>query len=306
MMQSEPITEVDNLGPGNSSLSAQLDNPVTDTNMLMGFLNDLQRAGLRSTNILVGAGMGTWQPSFDTYLTNFVNLPLDILDVHVYPINSTTNGGTVVQDFLTRILSMADAAHSHGMRVGMGECWLQKERNSELGLNYSVLLYQGRDTYSFWAPLDEEFLLSMVKVGYWKQFDFIDPFWTDFYFSYLDFTNEQPKLTGLPNEGATVLVADEDANAYGALAAGNLTNTGKAYQEYILTSAPTLNLAGVATNSINIGWTPVADHYLLEEASDITANDWTSLTIPARDLGAGYSATIKSTNTVGFLRLRLP
>jgi len=305
MIQSEPITEVDNLAPGNSTLSAQLNNPVTDTNMLMGFLNDLQNAGLRSTNIIVGAGMGTWQPSFDTYLTNFVHLPLDILDVHVYPINSTTNSGTI-SSFLTRVLTMADAAHSHGMRVGMGECWLQKERDSELANNYSVLLYQGRDTYSFWAPLDEEFLLTMVKVGYWKQFDFIDPFWTDFYFSYLDFTYEQPKLTGLPNEGAAVLVADENVAAYASLAAGNLTNTGEAYEKYMLTNAPALNLAGVAANSIRLTWTPVADHYLLEESETIAARNWNALAIPPRNVGADYSDAIKATNTTGFLRLRLP
>src|SRR5208282_763171 len=116
LVQSEPITEVDNLAVGNNSLASTLNDPVTDTNMVMGFLNDLQNAGLHTTNIIIGAGMGTWQPSFNTYLTNFVNLPLDILDVHVYPINDTTNGG-VVQDFLARILQMADAAHSHGMKV---------------------------------------------------------------------------------------------------------------------------------------------------------------------------------------------
>jgi hypothetical protein len=110
----------------------------------------------------------------------------------------------------------------------------------------------------------------------------------------------------LPNEGATELVTDENAATYAALAAGSLTNTGQAYQEYILTNAPPIKLAGDATNSCNITWTPVADHYLLEEASTITANDWTSLTIPARNVGADYSAAFKTTNTSGFLRLRLP
>jgi hypothetical protein len=305
LVQSEPITEVDNLAPGNPALSADLDDPVTDTNMLMGFLNDLQRAGLRTTNLIVGAGMGTWQPQFDTYLTNFVNLPLDILDVHVYPINNTTNLG-VNQNFLTRILTMADAAHSHGIKVGMGECWLQKERDSELSSNLSILLYQGRDAYSFWAPLDEEFLLCMVKVGHWKQFEFIDPFWTDFYFSYLDFTNEQSKITGLPDEGTTVLVADEDLAVYAALAAGNVTNTGVAYAEYIRTNNPSLRISPTNGNWLNLAWTPVAEHYLLRSASQITTNQWAPLSFPVRDVGTDYSTTVQETNSEEFFQLYLP
>jgi len=305
MLQSEPITEVDNLAAGNPALSADLNDPVTDTNMLMGFLHDLQTAGLRTTNLIVGAGMGTWQPEFDTYLTNFVNLPLDILDVHVYPINNTTNLG-VNQNFLGRILTMADAAHAHGMKVGMGECWLQKERDSELSSNLSIVLYQGRDTYSLWAPLDEEFLLCMVKVGHWKQFDFIDPFWTDFYFSYLDFASEQTNLTGLPNEGGAVLVADENTAVYAAFAAGDMTNTGQAYAEYILTNNPALRVNPSGSGPLNLAWTPVADHYLLRSTTNITSADWNSVNIPARGVSADYSAPIEETNAAGFFQLYLP
>jgi hypothetical protein len=303
LVQSEPITEVDNLP---ASLGTQLNDPVTDTNMIAGFLNDLQNAWLRTTNLIVGAGMGTWQPSFDTYLTNFVNLPLDMLDVHVYPINDTTNSG-VVQDFLGRILQMADAAHSHGMKVGMGECWLQKERDSELAHPPSQTVFQGRNTYSFWSPLDEEFLLCMVKVGQWKQFEFIDPFWTDFYFAYLDYTNEQSEISGLSEAAASpILNSDENTAVYSALAAGNSTNTGLAYQEYSQTNPPALNFTLTGGNSLNLTWTPVAVNYLLEQTNNLLAANWTSLAIPARPVGAGYSTTIKTTNKLGFIRLRLP
>jgi hypothetical protein len=304
MLQSEPITEVDNLAAGNTNLSDALNDPVTDTNMLMGFLNDLKTAGLRA-NCEFGAGMGTWQPSFTNYLSNFVELPMDILDVHVYPINQTTNSG-VVSDYLPRILTMADAAHAHGMKVGMGECWLQKERDSELPSNLSIALYQGRDTYSFWAPLDEEFLLCMVKAVYYKQYEFIDPFWTGFYFSYLDYTNEQPRIAGLPNEGASVLISDETTAYYAALNAGTLTNTGMAYVEYGTPGPPLLNLTATNNRSINLTWTPVAVNYLLEQSTNLTTTNWTSLTIPARTVGADYDAPISATNKRAFLRLRLP
>jgi len=225
LVQSEPVTEVDNL-PAN--LGNQLNDPTTDTNMVAGFLNDLQAAGLRSTNMIVGAGMGTWQPSFNTYLTNFVNLPLDLLDVHVYPINNTTNSG-VVQDFLARILQMADAAHAHGMKVGMGECWLQKEYDDELANPPSQTVFQGRNTYSFWSPLDREFLLCMVKVGYWKQFEFIDPFWTDYFFAYLDYDQMQPIISGMSDDAAAATFNQyENQAVYSALNDSQTTSTGNA------------------------------------------------------------------------------
>ena len=305
LLQSEPITEVDNLAGGNPGLAAALNDPVTDTNMLMGFLDDLQNAGLRTTNIMVGAGMGTWQPGFNTYLTNFVNLPLDILDVHVYPINRTTNSG-VVQGFLARILTMADAAHSHGMKVGMGECWLQKERDSELSSNLNQLVFQGRDTYSFWSPLDAEFLLCMVKIGHWKQFEFIDPFWTSCYFAHLDYTSEQSSISNLSaNAAATVLNSDENAAVYAALSAGVATNTGLAYQEYSRPGPPILQFTRSGSQMM-LDWTPVAVNFLLEQSPSLSAPVWSSLPVPARMPGNDFIASDSFTNRAGFYRLYQP
>jgi hypothetical protein len=193
------------------------------------------------------------------------------------------------------------------MKVGMGECWLQKERDSELADPPSQTVFQGRNTYSFWSPLDEEFLLCMAKVGHWKQFEFIDPFWTDYYFAYLDYTNEQSKISGLSEAAASpILNADENAAAYAALAAGTATNTGLAYQEYSRTNPPTLNLKLTNGNSLNLTWTPVAVHYLLEQTNNLLASNWTALTIPTRPVGADYAATIQATNQAGFIRLHLP
>ena len=304
MMQSEPITEVDNL---TANLSAILDDPVTDTNMLIGFLNDLKTAGLRTTNTLVGAGMGTWQPSFDTYLTNFVNLPLDILDVHVYPINRTTNSGYVT-DFLQRTIQMADAAHARGMKVGMGEFWMQKERDSELASPPSQLVFEGRNSYSFWSPLDREMLLCMVKLAHYKQYEFVDPFFTDYFFAYLDYTNMQPLLTGLSADAAgSFLNSKEYQAAYAAIAAGTLTNTGVAYEEYMSTSPPTLNLISTNSGNLAFSWTPVASEFRLESTNNLTTSaNWIPKPIPLRAIGEDYSASFTMTNQAAFYRLHLP
>jgi hypothetical protein len=308
MMQSEPITEVDNL---TANLSSQLNDPVTDTNMLIGFLNDLQNAGLRTNTTLVGAGMGTWQPSFDTYLTNFINLPLDILDVHVYPINRTTNyigPNAYITDFLQRTLQMADAAHSRGMKVGMGEFWMQKERDSELASSPSQQVFEGRNTYSFWSPLDRETLLCMVKLAHYKHYEFVDPFFTDYFFAYLDYTNMQPLLTGLTaNQAGTLLNNTEYQAAIAAVTAGTYTNTGLAYEEYMSTNPPTLNLISTNTGTLAFSWTPVASEYLLESTNTLEASaNWIPQTILPRAVGQDYSASFKATNPTAFYRLHLP
>lgn len=228
IVQSEPVTEVGNLP---ASLGNLLSNPATDLNMVASILNDLQTAGLRSPTLLTGAGMGTWQPQFDTFLNGFVTLPMDLLDVHVYPINNRVIGGQDV-DFLGRILQMADAAHAHGMKVGMGECWLNKVGDDELAENTSDQTIASRNVYSFWAPLDRIFLQAMAKVGFWKQFEFVDPFWTLYDFSYLDYNQTQPLIQGKSAaDAATFLALQENHAAFAAIQSGVTTNTGVLYSQ---------------------------------------------------------------------------
>jgi hypothetical protein len=168
------------------------------------------------------------------------------------------------------------------------------------------LVYQGRDTYSFWAPLDEEFLLCMVKVGYWKQFELIDPFWTSCYFAHLDYTNEQSSISNLSaNAAATVLNADENAAVYAALSAGAVTNTGLAYQEYSQPGPPVLKLTGSGGQAL-LDWTPVALKFLLEQNTNLSAAAWSPLTVPLRAVGSDFMDPIATTNPAGFYRLHQP
>ncbi len=222
IVQSEPITEVGNLP---SSLGSQLANTATDLNMVSTILTDLQNAGLRSATLLVGAGMGTWQPDFDAFLNGFVALPMDLLCVHVYPVNDRTINGQNI-DFLGRILQMADAAHAAGMKIGMGECWLYKETDSELSASTTDISVQERCVYSFWAPLDTMFLEAMAKTAYWKDFEFLNPFWSLYYFAYLDYDTEQPLIAGMSSaEASSFLQTQENQAAYSAVHQGGVTTT---------------------------------------------------------------------------------
>lgn len=230
MIQSEPVTEVENTPP---NISVPLSNLSTDLALVTGILNDLKKAGLRSPNLFVGAGMGTWQPDFDNYLAAFVNLPMDILDVHVYPINNLTAGKQTVA-FLPRILQMADAAHSHGLRIGMGECWVNKATNSELSQGAYSPLIPSRNVYGFWSPIDEQFLECMAAAGYWKRFDFIAPSETFYFFANLDYNQMQPVINGMnPTQAANTLLQYENKAAAAAVSAGNTTDVGKFWADLI-------------------------------------------------------------------------
>jgi hypothetical protein len=44
---------------------------------------------------------------------------------------------------------------------------------------------------------------------------------------------------------------------------------------------------------------------LLEQSNNLLATNWMSLTIPDRSVGVDYSATIKMTNELEFIRLHL-
>jgi hypothetical protein len=177
----------------------------------------------------VGAGIGTWQPDFTDYLNSFAALPIDMFDMHVYPINTTQYA-----NFLGRILQIADTAHAHGLKVGMSECWLNKEMNSELGLSAYSAIIPSRNVYSFWAPLDQEFLRCMVEAGYWKNFEFVTPFDTYYFFSYLDYGTMQPVIAGMtPADAANTLQSYESAAWPPAMAAGKITSTGEYYSTLI-------------------------------------------------------------------------
>jgi len=70
ILQSEPDTEALQF-PGTNG--DWIKDPVQDTNMIMSFLSDLQAAGLRSTNTIIGAGFGTSPTSICSMSTSITS-----------------------------------------------------------------------------------------------------------------------------------------------------------------------------------------------------------------------------------------
>lgn len=315
LVQVEPDTEAANLPP---SLGNLLTDVNTNASMVATFLSDLQAAGLHPTNMIVGAGCGTWQHNYTNFVASFTNMAgLDLLDIHVYPINYRTNGQGVI-DCLGRVMDMSNAAHAtntlhpNGMRLGIGECWLLKESDTEFNdTNVDWDTFNGRNTYDFFEPLDREFLLDMIESGYYEQMDFVNPFWTVYYFTNLNYCQMQPvveALTNLTSDQIGVFLENvNQTNVYPALAANQETAIAQGYSEYISSSPPTLRLTNTSAGSAMLAWTPVAINFVAQRRYHLESTNWDSVTnVPTRTVGQDFTIPVTTTNSREFFRLIQP
>lgn len=181
-------------------------------------LDALASAGL--TGVPIVAGTGTWMSDNDSFAEALAEIPgLWGIDLHLYPVNL---------DYLDRALSLAEIAHARGKRVTMLECWLQKERDSELGTidpAFDPTLY-ARDTFSFWAPLDRRFLAVVAKIAQVAKMDYLSPFWSRYFFAYLDYD----QVGSLSADQIVSLATQAHAQA---LVSGAYTDTGRVYTTLI-------------------------------------------------------------------------
>jgi hypothetical protein len=218
------------------------------TQLVQQVLATLQQAGIK--NVKIGAGVGTWTQNYMQYVQALAGLPLDFVDMHIYPVNKT--------DF-TNALQAADAIHAAGKEVGLSECWAWKVRDSELGVIDSGTV-DDRNPFSFWEPVDISFLRSIVHLADYKQFAFISPYWAHYFFAYLDFNS----YGSLPSStvGQDALVA-----ANNAMQAGTLTLTAHAWENLNIatdTTAPATPAAPAAAvvgiNGVQLQWPPDTDN----------------------------------------------
>jgi hypothetical protein len=177
----------------------------------------LRAAGVGKTQL--GAGIGTWQRSGETYLKALCVTGIDFVDLHVYPVNG---------DLLDKLITYADQAHACGKPVAISEAWLQKQRDAEfvqIDAVFDNAIY-ARDTFSFWSPLDQKFLISLTKFAHWKHLLYMSPFWSKFFWAYLDYN----KVGRLSKQD--LMTESARASAAG-IRDGTVTPTGGAYKEAI-------------------------------------------------------------------------
>ena len=197
---------------------AQTGKHVNDVTIQTKYVNDVLNELKKNkiTDVKIGAGIGTWHPKYKEFVTSFANTDIDYIDTHIYPITF---------NFLDRIFTIADIAHSKGKTITMSEAWLYKASETELGKITETNVF-ARDAFSFWAPLDQKFLEVMTKLAYIEQFEFVSPFWTKYFYAYLDYDKyhwrSSKKIMTLSSKQAGKNIVK-----------GKFTSTGLKYKELI-------------------------------------------------------------------------
>jgi hypothetical protein len=136
--------------------------------------------GLQKNTTMVGAGTGTWtDPSYDQLL--LAQTPVDFVDMHVYPI---------AQGDLTNMTEQVSASAAAHKPIVMTECWLYKQSTdgSPVDSVQAAPDEQAVETFSFWEPLDEQFLTTMVRYARSNGFLVVSPFSTENFFAYQTWT----------------------------------------------------------------------------------------------------------------------
>ncbi len=217
--------------------------------MVQGMIAAVRATGL--TNVQIGAGCGSWNSSFVQFEQAFSALPLDFVDMHIYPVNKT---------FLPNALAGAQAIAAAGKKITMSEMWAYKIADSELGVLDYTTVYS-RDPFSFWQPIDQSFLQAMSDFANYQKFTFITPFWSHYYSAYLDYN-----VYGTQPATSIITAAAQAAGA--AITLGQYTPTGLYWEGLtspnVDTTAPAVPAPAVVKSFsqtvVNLAWSPTTDN----------------------------------------------
>jgi uncharacterized protein (TIGR03437 family) len=211
---SEPDTQAALLG-----LSAEY-TPQEYATEIATITSQLRAAGINGKP-LIGAGIGNWQTDGSSYLQALLGAGTDYIDLHIYSANL---------DLLPLAATYLDTARAAGKGVGISEAWLKKVTDAQMdGSEFAIIQALSGDPYdnfSFWEPLDSEFLDELVKLAYWKNLYFLSPFSGDWFFAYLDYSQ-------YGNATADQQTTDLNAAASAAMRAGQLSAVGQSYRAAI-------------------------------------------------------------------------
>jgi len=172
--------------------------------------------GLDRGRTKIGAGIGTWGNI--EHIKSFASsTDLEFIAMHVYP----TNG-----EFLQRIQTIAEIAREYNKSLILDEAWLYKTDAITSSVAASVDVFR-RDAISFWAPLDQQLLSVIVRSARPYNIEYISPFCTTFFFSYIEYDTS---TANLPYDESTGLV---NRRAAENILVGKFTTTGEFYGRLI-------------------------------------------------------------------------
>jgi fibronectin type 3 domain-containing protein len=263
----EPDTESAQTGQTNVATSSGA------TSMLTQMLTALQPV---QGTVKVGAGVANWETTYQSYIQSFVTLPLDFIDMHVYPINNIGPPNNV--NFVSNAMSIASIAAAAGKPITVTESWLWKMRDSEWGVLTADDI-RARGAYSFWEPLDDYFLQTMENLAYYTQMPFMATANFENFWAYVDYGSSTENLS------TTDLLNLQTTLGGQAVPEALFSPTAMSYYSSLVSPADTIppstptNLTGTppTATTANLSWTGstdnigVAGYYVLRNGTQITS-----------------------------------
>ena len=189
--------------------------PAGAAAMIAGVIDGLDRGATK-----LGAGASSWLPDAPEYAAAFAALPLDYIDLHIYPVTQTTVG------LIERIAGVAEAA---GKPLVLDEAWLYKVGPGDGATAGFALPTEAfrRDAFSFWSPLDSRFLELLARFARTHDVAYLAPFWSTLFWGSVDYG---PDTADLPYGE---VARRTNGAALAAMLAGTFTPTGEAYRRAI-------------------------------------------------------------------------
>jgi hypothetical protein len=184
--------------------------------MVTYFIDGLQPL---ATQTKLGCGFGIWDKNSNYWVDTWSKLPIQFMNIHMYGLDNFSKNYT--DNLIPKLVRTIDHIHLLGKAVVMGECWLYKVMEND---TRDIEKLYGRDFFDSFIPLDISYLQLVGKIAHWKKVDYVSPFWSSFFFSYLTF-DEAKNLT--PAERMKLNNTKLRQN----LQKGIFSTTGKAYQE---------------------------------------------------------------------------
>ena len=175
IMSAEPETEA--LATGYSQLNTQT-----------GWTSFIQSmvAGLDKGSTKLSAGVDDWQsPQWLDPLASIQGL--DYLSTHVYPLYGS---------WIQNLIQIGQIAQQNHKRIVIDEMWADKPVAPYSG-NYVELAKNTytQNVYSFWMPVDQEFLLVMAEYAEIYPVQYHSPFWPVYFSAYTNYTPTNAALS---------------------------------------------------------------------------------------------------------------
>jgi len=290
VLAEEPDTEAA------QALQPNINIPADAAAMVSGEIAAVQALNL--PNVKVGAGVGSWVQNLTEYISDYVALPLNYIDFHIYPINTENN-----QSFIGNALTIASMAAAAGMPVAMSEVWLWKMENSEWQV-LSPDTFLSRESFAFWQPENTLFLQTMQNLANYTQMIYQAPSEPTYFNAY------QPYGGTTGNGGAATcmcttasctvntIITNETQLAKTASLASVYTGLGMGYYNSMVSPADTItpsiptNLAGSAvTTTANLSWTASTDNIGVAGYNIIRNGIWLANSEPTTYTDAGLATS---------------